>query len=239
MKVLSLFCALAAVALAPADTRAQSDDAEPRAVCRSRQPHAPSSHWPGYGIYLGNGLILTASHVPGDFALRSPMSSSQGRTCRRGWSRQGNLESVDLTLLSIDATKLPVRLRMRRMPLCERAPYPGEAVVVAIPEGTARSQGSPSARQFPPSCAGDSTPRSPTSPPPEIPAPGSLTPSTFACSGSSAARFPSFSARGDLARRSPRREISPSTLSRRPSSKLSSRPASHFRLASAPPERRR
>jgi hypothetical protein len=53
--------------------------------------------------------------------------------------KQGSLETVDLTLLSIDPTKLPVRLALRRLPLCERAPFPGEAVVVAIPDRTARS----------------------------------------------------------------------------------------------------
>ena len=47
---------------------------------------------------------------------------------------------MDLTLLSIDGTKLPVGLQMRRMPLCEQSPYPGETVVVAIPEGTAPSR---------------------------------------------------------------------------------------------------
>jgi len=34
---------------------------------------------------------------------------------------------------------LPVYLQMRRMPLCENKPWPGEPVIVAIPEGTARS----------------------------------------------------------------------------------------------------
>jgi hypothetical protein len=46
---------------------------------------------------------------------------------------------VDLTLLSIDQQKLPIYLQMRRMPLCENRPWPGEPVVVAVPEGTARS----------------------------------------------------------------------------------------------------
>jgi hypothetical protein len=54
--------------------------------------------------------------------------------------KQGSLEGVDLTLLSIDGTKLPVRLQMRRTPLCERPPHAGETVVVAIPEGTAPSR---------------------------------------------------------------------------------------------------
>jgi hypothetical protein len=46
---------------------------------------------------------------------------------------------VDLTLLSINEQKLPIYLQMRRMPLCENNPWPGEPVIVAIPEGTARS----------------------------------------------------------------------------------------------------
>jgi hypothetical protein len=53
--------------------------------------------------------------------------------------REGNVERVDLTLLSIDEQKLPIYLQMRRMPLCENHPWPGEPVIVAIPEETARS----------------------------------------------------------------------------------------------------
>jgi hypothetical protein len=136
-KILSLFCA--AVALASAEAWAQSTDADLKlfAVHVNR---TPPQAWPGYGIYLGNGLILTASHVPGPFAYTKPHVVIAGRDLPAGLVKEGSLDGVDLTLLSIDATSLPVRLRMRRMPICERAPYPGEAVVVAIPEGTARSR---------------------------------------------------------------------------------------------------
>jgi hypothetical protein len=54
--------------------------------------------------------------------------------------REGDVERVDLTLLSIDERKLPIYLQMRRMPLCENDPWPGQPVIVAIPEGTARSR---------------------------------------------------------------------------------------------------
>jgi hypothetical protein len=139
VKVFSLGCAMLAAALASAGARAQSADADlkPFAVHVNR---TPKQSWPGYGIYLGNGLILTASHVPGTFAYTKPHVVIAGQDLPAGLVKEGNLDSVDLTLLSIDATNLPVRLRMRRMPLCERAPYAGEAVVVAIPEGTARSR---------------------------------------------------------------------------------------------------
>jgi hypothetical protein len=135
---LSLVCAAAATAFAPSDARAQSsdEDIKPFAVHINRTPQQP---WPGYGIYLGNGLVLTAAHVPGNFARSMPHVVVAGQDLQAALVKQGDVDSVDLTLLSIDATKLPVRLRMRRMPLCERAPYAGEAVVVATPEGTARS----------------------------------------------------------------------------------------------------
>ena len=136
-KILSLFCA--AVALASAEARAQSTDADLKlfAVHVNRTPR---QSWPGYGIYLGNGLILTASHVPGAFAYTKPHVVIAEQDLPAGLVKEGSLDGVDLTLLSIDATSLPVRLRMRRMPICERAPYPGETVVVAIPERTARSR---------------------------------------------------------------------------------------------------
>ena len=139
LKTLSLCCVAAAVALASAEARAQSTDADlqPFAVHVNRTPRQT---WPGYGIYLGNGLILTASHVPGTFVYTKPHVVVAGQDLPAGLVKEGSLDGVDLTLLSIDPTSLPVRLRMRRMPICERAPYPGEAVVVVIPEGTARSR---------------------------------------------------------------------------------------------------
>jgi hypothetical protein len=54
--------------------------------------------------------------------------------------KEGTLERLALTLLSIDEQKLPIYLRLRRMPLCEKVPWVGEPVIVAIPEGTARSR---------------------------------------------------------------------------------------------------
>jgi hypothetical protein len=84
-------------------------------------------------------LVLTASHVPGDFAQTKPHVLIAGQDLPASLVKEGTLETVDLTLLSVDAMRLPIRLRLSRMPLCEKAPFAGEAVVVAIPEGTARS----------------------------------------------------------------------------------------------------
>ena len=59
----------------------------------------PQQPWPGYGIYLGNGLILTASHVAGDFAQTKPHVVIAGQDLPAALVKQGSLDSVDLTLL--------------------------------------------------------------------------------------------------------------------------------------------
>jgi Trypsin-like peptidase domain len=138
-KVLGLGCAGLAIAFTPTGVRAQSDQADLKAFAVHIN-RTPRQSWPGYGVYLGAGLVLTAAHVAGNVAQTKPHVVIAGQDLPAQLVKQGSLESVDLTLLSVDGTKLPVSLRMRRMPLCERAPYAGERVVVAIPEGTAPSR---------------------------------------------------------------------------------------------------
>ena len=89
-----------------------------------------------YGVYLGKGLIITAAHVvSGDPKVRIAGLELPAKVLKTS-----PLEQLDLALLSVDEDKLPVSLRLRRMPLCQGRPVVGSAVVVAIPEGTARSQ---------------------------------------------------------------------------------------------------
>jgi hypothetical protein len=137
-KLLTLGWLTLAAVIAAAPAQAQSDEVDLKsfAVHINRTPRQP---WPGYGIYLGNGLVLTAAHVPGNVVETKPHVVIAGQDLPASLVKQGEFDGVDLTLLSIDGTKLPLRLRMRRMPLCEHAPYPGEPVVVVTPEGTARS----------------------------------------------------------------------------------------------------
>jgi hypothetical protein len=90
-------------------------------------------------MYLGNGLIITAAHVPGNFANSKPHAIVGGLDRPTDLVKQGSLDGVDLTLLSIDATTLPVRMQMRRLPICENAPVAGESVVVVTPERVAPS----------------------------------------------------------------------------------------------------
>ena len=100
----------------------------------------PKQSWPGYGVYLGDGLVLTASHVPGPFARFQPHVVVGGQDFPTSLVKEGTLDTFDLTILRFDPSTLPMRLRLRRTPLCERDPEPGEAVVVATPEGVARSR---------------------------------------------------------------------------------------------------
>ena len=132
------FVALA-VALTPLPARAQSDPAGLTALAVHIN-RTPKQSWPGYGIYLGNGLILTAAHVAGEFAQTKPHVLIAGLDLPAALVKEGTLDTIDLTLLSIDGTKLPVSLQMRRTPLCKHPPFAGERVVVAIPEGTATSK---------------------------------------------------------------------------------------------------
>jgi hypothetical protein len=99
----------------------------------------PPQEWTGYGIYLGNGLVITAAHVVGSAARTKPSVRIAGLDLPARALKEGAYGRVDLTLLAVDQTKLPVSLRLRRLPLCERPPTPGEPVIVAVPEGTARS----------------------------------------------------------------------------------------------------
>src|SRR5580700_2137468 len=99
----------------------------------------PQSWGAGRGVYLGKGLVLTAQHVVGSVARTKPSVRIAGMDLPAHAVKEGNFERIDLTLLSIDEHKLPIYLQMRRMPLCENRPWPGEPVIVAIPEETARS----------------------------------------------------------------------------------------------------
>jgi hypothetical protein len=89
-----------------------------------------------YGVYLGNGGIITAAHV----VSSNPHVRVAGLDLPARVVKFSPFEEIDLAFLAIDDQRLPVSLRLRRMPLCQGQPSVGSAVIVAIPEGTARSQ---------------------------------------------------------------------------------------------------
>jgi S1-C subfamily serine protease len=130
--------AVAAALAAPSRSLAQSSALEllPYAVHVDR---SPKQSWPGYGVYLGDGYVLTAAHVVGHAAETQPRVIVDGRAFPTEVVLEGTFETNDLTLLRVDPGILPGRLQLRRLELCRAPPAPGESVIVATPEGTAGS----------------------------------------------------------------------------------------------------
>ena len=96
------------------------------------------SRW-GTGIFLGKGLILTASHVVGRNPFNRPKVTIAGQDLPAIVLKQGTFERSDLALLKIDEETLPTGLRLRRIALCKAPPWPGEDVVTVIPEEAVHS----------------------------------------------------------------------------------------------------
>ena len=116
--------------------KSELDSLRMYAVNVFRTPRQP---WPGYGIYLGQGLVITAAHVVGRVGSANPTVSIAGQEIEAEPVKQGDFGGVDLTLLRIATLRLPVRMGLRVLPLCDAPPVPGEPVVVVIPESVAPS----------------------------------------------------------------------------------------------------
>ena len=95
--------------------------------------------WRGNGIYVGKGLFLTAAHVVGRGWLTRPKIVIGGQPYPTRVVKEGSPTSTDLTLLAVDESLLPMRLRLRRNPLCTAPPWPGEEVVTVVPEAVVHS----------------------------------------------------------------------------------------------------
>jgi hypothetical protein len=133
------FCLAAASLLPLGLAHAEPADDSLRLYAVDIWQDPPQSWGPGRGVYLGKGLVITAAHVVGLTRQTKPSVRIAGMDLPAHAIKESNFEREDLTLLSIDEQKLPIYLQMRRMPLCENQPWPGEPVIVAIPESTARS----------------------------------------------------------------------------------------------------
>ncbi len=95
----------------------------------------------GYGIYLGQGFVITAAHVVGHWPLFThPRVLVAAQNLPAKVVKLGSFETIDLALLSVDESLLPVSLRLRRNPLCKEPPKVGMQVVNVLPQGTSRSQ---------------------------------------------------------------------------------------------------
>ena len=95
----------------------------------------------GFGVYLGEGIVLTAAHVLGRYPFATnPRVLIAGQDLPAKVIKQGSLEDTDLALLAVDQNRLPASLQLRRNPQCKEPLQVGTNVIVAYPERTVRSQ---------------------------------------------------------------------------------------------------
>jgi hypothetical protein len=81
--------------------------------------------------------VLTAAHVIGSWpAITQPRVRVAGLDLPAAVVKIGSLDDSDLALLSVDETQLPMRLRLRRNPLCKAVPPFGTRALVVYPERT-------------------------------------------------------------------------------------------------------
>jgi hypothetical protein len=138
-RVAKLLC-LGVVAAAALACSAHAQDADQSLrVYAVHIIRVPKESWTGNGVYLGNGVVVTAAHVAGSSFFHKVLVEIAGQDLPADVLKEGHFRDVDLAVLSVDEGQLPVSLRLRRMTVCKDSPSPGEEVIVAIPEGIARS----------------------------------------------------------------------------------------------------
>ena len=95
----------------------------------------------GFAIYLGRGEVLSAAHVVGRWSfITRPTVNIAGLELPAEVLKAGSSDGIDVTLLKIDETKLPVSLRLRINPLCTTAPVVGEEVFGVVPDKVVRTR---------------------------------------------------------------------------------------------------
>src|SRR3984893_12695792 len=93
----------------------------------------------GARIYLGNRLGLSVAHVVGKGIINKPAVTIAGQKLLATVVKESPFEQLDLALLQFDESGLPVSLRLRRLPLCQGKPWPGEEVISLSAQGPVRS----------------------------------------------------------------------------------------------------
>ena len=87
-----------------------------------------------HGVYLGKGIVITAAHVAHLF----PQVEIAGAKVPTKVVKRGDLNDVDLTLLSVDA-EVPAKLGLSHIDLCQKPPETGEPVFVVLPQGVTQT----------------------------------------------------------------------------------------------------
>jgi len=94
----------------------------------------------GYGVYLGNGVILTAAHVLGRWTiLENPRVEIANKTVSAQIIRKGSFPNMDLALLAVDKAAIP-SLQLWLNPLCRSVVPVGAPVIVVYPDRTIPSR---------------------------------------------------------------------------------------------------
>jgi hypothetical protein len=89
----------------------------------------------GAGVYLGNGLVITAAHVVSSTrGVRIDAVNVPARLVKRG-----SFPQLDLSLISVDQSKMPDSLRERRIALCQEQSAEGAPVILGAPQGITRT----------------------------------------------------------------------------------------------------
>ena len=100
----------------------------------------PRHSWSGFGVYLGDGKILTAQHVVGNFLLSKPYVEIGGRTLATTLIREGSFADVDLAELGVEVDALPAEVRsLPPLPICPADAVVGTRVDVVTPAQIAQS----------------------------------------------------------------------------------------------------
>ena len=135
----SLILSALILIVGPLPSRAEPPDEALRAFAVNVH-RTPMQTWgPGYGIYLGRGVFITAAHVVGRSWFTRPKIAIRGREYPTSVIKEGSFEDTDITLLAVQENLLPMSLRLRRTSLCKAAPTPGEEVITIVPEAAVHS----------------------------------------------------------------------------------------------------
>ncbi len=63
---------------------------------------SPKQFWTGYGVYLGNGYVITAAHVAGLSLWSEVQVEIAGKNLAAKVIKRGQFHNVDLTVVSVD-----------------------------------------------------------------------------------------------------------------------------------------
>lgn len=137
---LSFILTAALLAAQPGHTQSANDDLKVYAVAVLNV--APFARpYSGFGIYLGDNAIITAAHVVGHWPLFSNASVLiADREISAKVIKKGSFPRLDLALLVVADSALPVSLRLRHDPLCKTPLSAGTNVVIVYPDRTKQSQ---------------------------------------------------------------------------------------------------